>query len=398
LKELHVMKYPVEARRVFVDAVVDGVPVGAAAALVGASRRSGTSWWRQSAGMELVTGRGGGLKTAPPTGGWDGSGLTALERDQIAGGLAAGDSKAKIAKDLGRHRSTIGREIERNSGPDGTYFPSVAHAKAFQRARRPKPFKLVENVALCVLIAAFMDQGWSPKLIAWVLARDAGDDQTQRVSHETIYQALYVQTRGSLRADLAQQLSLQRTERKSSTSTRRSSSPYLEAFKISERPQEVADRAVPGHWEGDLIIGANGSAIGTLVERKSRFTILLHLPERHTADLVATAMIEAMRDLPARLRQSITWDRGTELADYARIQVALDAKLFFADPHSPWQRGTNENTNRLLRHWFEKGQDLRVHDAAKLKEVAASLNARPRPTLNYKTPAQALNEILAEAA
>ena len=245
-----------------------------------------------------------------------------------------------------------------------------------------------------------MDDGWSPRLIALVLAQESGGDKTRQVSHETIYQALYVQARGNLRADLAQKLSLKRRQRISRTGTRRGgNSPFDEAFKISDRPAEADDRAVPGHWEGDLIVGEHsGSAIGTLVERSTRFTMLLHLPGRHTADEVAEAMIATMRDLPDHLRRSITWDRGVELARYGKIQLALDTKLYFCDPHSPWQRGTNENTNRLLRHWFAKGSDLSVHTAADLKRVQDALNKRPRPTLDLRTPTQALTELLNQAA
>jgi IS30 family transposase len=219
------------------------------------------------------------------------------------------------------------------------------------------------------------------------------------VSHETIYQALYVQARGHLRADLNAQLSLKRRHRVPRTRDRCASSPYKDALKISDRPAEADDRAVPGHWEGDLIVGPESkSAIGTLVERTTRFTILLHLPHCHDAATVAAAMIAEMGRLPEHLRRSITWDRGTELADYAKIQLALDTRLFFCNPHSPWQRGTNENTNRLLRHWFEKGTDLSVHTAGDLRRVAATLNRRPRPTLNLQTPADALNTLLSRAA
>lgn len=218
-----------------------------------------------------------------------------------------------------------------------------------------------------------------------------------QVSHETIYQALYVQTRGSLRKDLAENLSLKRKQRIPHTADRLKSSPYKEAFKISERPAEVQDRAVPGHWEGDLIIGSDGTAIGTLVERSTRFTILLHLPGDHTAETVAAAMIREMANLPEHLRRSITWDRGTELAGYAKIQTALETTLYFCDPHSPWQRGTNENTNRLLRFWFEKGSDLSAHTPEDLNRIAAKLNRRPRPTLNLDTPANRLNQLLQAA-
>jgi IS30 family transposase len=245
-----------------------------------------------------------------------------------------------------------------------------------------------------------------PRLIARVLTEDAEQDVGEvgegsagvmmgRVSHETIYSALYVQTRGSLRKDLYRQLSTQRPRRRPRTGLHRASSPYREAFRISQRPPEVADRAVPGHWEGDLVLGtAGGVAVGTLVERSTRFTILLHLPGRHDADSVAAAMIAEMGRLPEHLRRSLTWDRGTELARYQRIQLDLAMPVYFCDPHSPWQRGTNENTNRLLRHWLTKGTDLSRFTAADLRRIAASLNARPRPTLDMRTPAQALDALL----
>jgi IS30 family transposase len=204
-----------------------------------------------------------------------------------------------------------------------------------------------------------------------------------------------VQTRGELRADLHRQLSLKRRERRPRTSRRGQANRYAEAFKISQRPPEVADRAVPGHWEGDLILGTgNTSAVGTLVERSTRFTMLLHLPGRHDADSVAEAMIREMSHLPEHLRRSITWDRGSELAQYAHIQTELKAPVFFCDPHSPWQRGTNENTNRLLRFWLEKGTDLSTHTAADLRRIADTLNRRPRPTLDLQTPANRLNALL----
>jgi len=312
-------------------------------------------------------------------------------------GRRKGLSYAEIAAELGRNKSVVWREVNRNVSDDGVYYASRAHAKAHQLMHRPKVFKLIENEALCRLITLWMDDGWSPKLISSMLAFYFADDQTMQVSHETIYQALYVQTRGKLRVDLAEKLSLKRKKRVAHTSDRRSSSPYKEAFTISDRPAEVADRAVPGHWEGDLIIGCDGTAIGTLVERLTRFTILLHLPGDHTAETVAAAMIREMGKLPEHLRRSVTWDRGTELAEYAKIQTALHTTLYFCDPHSPWQRGTNENTNRLLRFWFEKGSDLSLHTRADLRRVAATLNRRPRPTLNLETPANRLNQLLIAA-
>jgi IS30 family transposase len=321
----------------------------------------------------------------------------------IAAGLRAGWSYGRIGNAIGRDKSVVCRDVARNRGPDGSYIGAVAHRAAHERRRRPKTFRLIENPGLCARIEEWMDQGWSPKLIAAMLAIDHPRGSMDRVSAETIYQALFVQNRGQLRADLHKQLSLKRAARKHRDGEHRGGKPggsaYVNAFKISERPAEAEDRAVPGHWEGDLILGtACGSAVGTLVERSTRFTILLHLPGRHDAESVAEAMIREMRKLPDHLRRSITWDRGSELAAYERIQVALDTPVYFCDPHSPWQRGTNENTNRLLRFWLEKGTDLSVHSAADLKRIADTLNRRPRPTLDLQTPAQRLNQLLTSAA
>jgi transposase, IS30 family len=390
--------FPLGTRGDFLDLVCSGMSVGAAARRVGASRGTGKKWWAQSGQMTLSMGVIGGLADpAPSAAGPGGRALSATERGMIQMGRRAGMTYAKIGEAIGRDKSVVWREVKRNSGADGEYQASVAHAKAHQARRRPKPLKLVEDEHLCRLIAVWMDDGWSPKLISAMLAFYFPDDETMQVSHETIYQALYVQTRGKLRADLAEKLSLKRKQRVPHTADRTKSSPYKEAFTISDRPAEVQDRAVPGHWEGDLIIGCDGTAIGTLVERSTRFTILLHLPGDHTADTVAAAMIREMGNLPDHLRRSITWDRGTELAHYARIQTALETTLYFCDPHSPWQRGTNENTNRLLRFWFEKGSDLSVHTPEDLNRVAAKLNRRPRPTLNLETPANRLNQLLQAA-
>jgi transposase, IS30 family len=329
--------------------------------------------------------------------------LTSEDRSVIAAGLLMELGHAQIGRLIGRNRSVVCREVGRNSGPDGSYWGAVAHRAAHERRRRPKKFKLIENPALCRRIEGWMDQGWSPKLIAAVLASEqpaSSPGSMGRVSHETIYQALYVQARGHLRADLYRRLSLKRSQRKPRDRARRENSPYREAFRISQRPAEAEDRAVPGHWEGDLILGAgNGSAVGTLVERATRFTILLHLPAgRHDDNSVAEAMIQEMAQLPEHLRRSITWDRGTELADYQRIQLELGTTVYFCDPRSPWQRGTNENTNRLLRFWLEKGTDLSVHTAEDLRQIADTLNRRPRPTLDLQTPAQRLHELLTKAA
>ena len=391
--------FPPNTRTDFVDMVCGGMSILAASRRVGVTHGAGRIWWAQSGHMMSVNmGAVGGLADPAPSAEGPGRALDLAERGMIQMGRRSGMSYARIGELIGRDKSVVWREVNRNTSADGEYYASAAHAKAHQSRRRPKALKLVEDEALCRLIGAWMDDGWSPKLISAMLAFYFADDQTMQVSHETIYQALYVQSRGSLRADLAEKLSLKRKQRVPHATDRTRNSPYKEAFKISERPAEVQDRAVPGHWEGDLIIGCDGTAIGTLVERSTRFTILLHLPGDHTAETVAAAMIREMGQLPDHLRRSITWDRGTELADYARIQTALETTLYFCDPHSPWQRGTNENTNRLLRFWFEKGSDLSVHTPEDLRQVAAKLNRRPRPTLNLQTPANRLNQLLQAAA
>jgi IS30 family transposase len=425
---------PFEVREEFFELVCSGLPFERAARSVGVSDNAGRGWWQRSGlvSLRVRIGRDGGLLgTAParvpgavPVQGPRSSGrrraLTSEDRAVIAAGLRADWSYARIGRVLDRDTSVISREVARNRGPDGSYWGPVAHRAAHERRRRPKAFKLVENPGLCRRIEDWMDAGWSPGLIARVLREDSpapspapsprpSPGSTQdlspgvmmgRVSHETIYQALYVQTRGSLRQDLHRQLSTKRPQRKPRGSVNnRGTSIYREAFKISQRPAEVADRAVPGHWEGDLVLGlGNGSAVGTLVERSTRFTILLHLPGRHDAETVAAAMIREMSRLPEHLRQSLTWDRGTELARYDKVQLELGMPVYFCDPHSPWQRGSNENTNRLLRHWLTKGTDLSGFTPADLRRIAASLNARPRPTLDMRTPAQALDALLTNPA
>jgi transposase, IS30 family len=383
------------------DWICGGVPLRAAARELGVSKTAATSWWQQAGGMALTWGpAAGGLKSPGDQQRPGGSGrrLSWAERMEIMRGRDRGVSYAEIARQIGRDKAVVWREVQRNQNPDGDYHAGMAHSRATQRARRPKPFKLSDPI-LCHDITEWMDQGWSPKLIAEVLAKSYPDEKLRRVSHETIYQCLYVQTRGNLRADLHKCLSTRRSARKKRDRSDRRGHHYREAFTISDRPAEVEDRAVPGHWEGDLIMGAPGcGAIGTLVERKTRFTMLLHLPGRHDAETVAAAMIEAMQDLPAHLRRTITWDRGPEMAGYRDIQLQLNAPVYFCDPHSPWQRGTNENTNRLLRFWFAKGSDLHVYSKADLRRVQDMLNKRPRPTLNLDTPADRLNALLTQAA
>lgn len=391
-----------EIRAALVEAVCLGASLESAAAEAGVTVSTARAWCRRHAeGMQVSQNRPGGLGVSAFLEGESvGRALTLAERIEIQIGVRQELSQRQIAETIGRPQSTVNREVRRHRDGDGNYLALVAHARAAQDRQRPKEFKLVANPELAAHVEMAMDDGWSPKLIADMLVREHPEDQTWRVSHETIYLALFVQGRGVLRQDLARQLSTGRTTRKSRNARPRgAAAAFKDAFSIRERPAEAADRAVPGHWEGDLILGstASGSAIGTLVERTTRFTILLHLPGRHTADEVADAMIREMSRLPEHLRRSITWDRGTEMADYARIQMDLKTPVFFCDPRSPWQRGSNENTNRLLRHWFKKSTDLSVHDSERLDEVAAKLNARPRPTLDYQTPAQALNTLLATA-
>ena len=389
-------------RREFFDLVCQGMPVIRAERVVGVSFLTGSRWWRQAGAMKLQVnswGRGGlanpGNVSVP---GGRGHRLSLDERIAIMRGVDAKCSYAEIGRRLGRDRSVVWREHQRNRNPDGDYHARMAHARAAQKACRPRQFKLVGN-PLCASIEAWMDEGWSPKLIAELLARDHPDDRLCRVSHETIYQCLYVQTRGSLRADLHKCLSTKRAARKPRDRYASRGVYSGQEFTISDRPPEADDRAVPGHWEGDLILGVGGaSAVGTLVERSTRFTMLLHPPATHNAETVATAMIEAMRELPEHLRRSITWDRGSEMANWRNIQLQLNAPVYFCNPHSPWQRGSNENTNRLLRFWFEKGTNLSGYTKADLKRIQDTLNRRPRPTLDLDTPAQRLAALLQHAA
>jgi transposase, IS30 family len=390
------------AKREFFDLVCRGMATTEASVKVGVSRRIGWHWWREAGAMKLRKGKNGlgGLASAGDLNrpGGKGHRVSFEERVEIMRGRDAGLNFAQIAVRIGRDRSVVWREYQRNCLPNGDYHALMAQAFATQKARRPKAFKL-RNHPLCRSIEDWMDDGWSPKLIADVLARDHRGDKLMTVSHETLYQSLYVQARGSLRADLHKCLSTKRSARKPRGSTGRTGVYGAEVFTISDRPAEAADRAVPGHWEGDLILGAkNTSAVGTLVERATRFTILLHLPTDHTAETVAAAMIEAMSELPQHLRRSITWDRGSEMANWQDIELQLKSPVYFCNPHSPWQRGTNENTNRLLRFWFEKGTDLSGYTKADLKRVQDKLNSRPRPTLELDTPAQRLAALISQAA
>ena len=319
--------------------------------------------------------------------------LTLADREEITIGLQAGESFTAIAARLGRAVSTVSREVAANGGRAG-YRAWRAHQRAREQARRPKAPKLA-CPQLAAQVTAWLAQWWSPVQISARLRIEYPGDPMMHVSHETIYRALYVQGRGELRRELARCLRTGRAKRRP-----RGRGENTERMKgmvmISERPAEAGDRAVPGHWEGDLIIGKDcRSAVGTLVERTTRYVLLLHLPDGRDAHLVEAAMRQAITALPAGLARTITWDQGIEMAYHADFTIATGIPVYFCDPHSPWQRGSNENTNGLLRQYLPKGTDLSVHSAADLARIAASLNDRPRKTLRFMKPSEKLAELLA---
>nr|WP_143086188.1 IS30 family transposase [Amycolatopsis saalfeldensis] len=319
--------------------------------------------------------------------------LSLAEREDIMVLHAQRLPNAEIARRLGRHRATIGRELARNSTTTG-YRASTAQHAAEHRATRPKPAKLAIDPVLHDRVQQDLTALWPPEQIAARLKRDFPDQPRMHVTHETIYQALDVQGRGGLRRELAVCLRTGRairTPQRTPDGRRARHGKIAGMVPISQRPAEAADRAVPGHWEGDLIVGKDGrSVIGTLVERTTRFCLLLHLPEGKDAAATAEAMITMIRRLPEELRPSLAWDQGTEMAQHARISMATEMAIYFCDPHSPWQRGSNENTNGLLRQYFPTGTDLSVHTPTDLAKVAAELNGRPRKTLGWDTPAERL--------
>ena len=320
--------------------------------------------------------------------------LSLDDRVEIRIGVELGKSFEQIGEEIGRDRSTVWREVRANGGAEH-YAPMRAHRRACHLARRAKPTRLASRPELCAWVIEGLERLWSPKQIAGRLRDQFPDDAEMWVSHETIYKSLYVQGRGELRRELAACLRTGRAVRKRRGRVERRGH-IAGMVNISERPAEVEDRAVPGHWEGDLIMGRNNlSAIGTLVERSTRFVLLLHLGEGRSADHVRQQMVAAIQTLPATLRRSITWDQGREMAEHAQFSIDTNVDVYFCDPHSPWQRGSNENTNGLLRQYFPKGTDLSVHGAADLQAAADSLNGRPRETLGWKTPAEKLNELVA---
>ncbi len=377
-----------DVRRRYWRLIRSGLPVAEAALQIGVARSAAMQWFAEAGGMAPI-------ELSEPSGRY----LSLAEREEIALGLAAGRGVRAIARSLGRAPSTVSREVGRNSQRQwpGGYRPSLAQAKAEDRARRPKAGKL----ATCPLLAAHVQdmllEGWSPQQIAGRLRAQFPDDGEMSVSHETIYQALFVQGRGGLRRELTACLRTGRALRRPRRRVDGRRERIRDKVMISERPAEAADRAVPGHWEGDLILGpASRSAIGTLVERTTRFTLLLHLPSDHRAETIRDAVTETITTLPTALRRSLTWDQGIEMARHAEITVAAGLPVYFCDPASPWQRGTNENTNGLLRQYFPKGADLSVYPKDHLDAVAAQLNGRPRKTLGYRTPAETVAELLSQ--
>jgi len=321
--------------------------------------------------------------------------LTLVEREEISRAIVAGYSMRTIAESLGRAPSTISREINRNGGLT-RYRASSAEQAAWDRAHRPKTCKLVENRTLARIVASKLRLAWAPEQIAGWLKLTYPNDESYQVSHETIYRSLFIQARGALKKELLQHLRRTRGMRRSRHHTQKTANHgrITDTVSISERPASVEDRAVPGHWEGDLISGSNNSHIATLVERHTRYVMLVKVDGKDT-ETVINALIKHAHKLPQELYQSLTWDRGKEMADHKRFSLATDIKVYFCDPQNPWQRGSNENTNGLLRQYFPKGTDLSVHSQAKLNAVARQLNERPRKTLGYETPADRFNACVA---
>jgi len=430
-------------RRPFWQAIADGYSSEEAAIRAGVSQPVGTRWFREAGGMPPSH----LSPSAPPS---SGRYLSFGERERIALSRAEGLGVREIARRLDRAASTISRELRRNAATrcgGFEYRPITAQWHADRAARRPKPSKLASNVALRTYVQDRLAgkvvtpggapvrgpvvpwngrrhgprqhrrwaRAWSPAQIAHRLPLDFPNGTSMRISHEAIYQALYVQGRGALRRELTACLRTGRALRVPRERNRgRGKSFITPEILISERPAIVEDRAVPGHWEGDLILGLRSSAIGTLVERTTRYTVLLHLPRLpghgehppakngpalagHGAEAVRDAITRSMACLPEQLRRSLTWDQGTEMSQHAQLSIDTGLQIYFCDPQSPWQRGTNENTNGLLRQYFPKGTDLSTHSPNDLTAVAISLNTRPRKTLGWRTPAEAFNEVLRSA-
>ena len=378
---------PFEVRDVYWQARAQGVRPLQAGQAAGVSRAAVRKWVKAS----------GGVRPRPPVP-RSPLRLSLAEREEISRGLAAGWSLAAIGRGLGRPTSTVSREVGRNGGRR-RYRAARADKRALALAVRPKRAKLAACQLLCERVEQDLRARWSPQQISARLRVQFPDQPEMRVSHETIYTSLFVQARGTLRQELTGFLRTGRAVRRPQGRVSDGRGVIPGMVMISERPAEVEDRAVPGHWEGDLIVGRNGKSwIGTLVERSTRFVLLLHLPDGPGAVSVNAALAAKILELPAELRRSITWDQGREMYLHRSFTVDTGVQIYFCDPHSPWQRGSNENTNGLLRQYFPKGTDLSVHTAEHLDAVARELNGRPRQTLDWKTPWEALNELVALTA
>jgi len=348
---------------------------------------------RNHSSIQRILAETGGIR--PKQRSRSGLALTLAEREEISRAVVAGHSIRSIATSLGRAPSTVSREIKRNGGQE-CYRASLSDQAAWDRGRRPKTCKLAKNRTLAHLVADRLQMQWSPEQIAGWLRRNYPGDENYQVSHETIYRSLFIQARGALKKELLGHLRRTRAMRRSRHHTQKTDDHgrILDTVSISERPAIVEDRAVPGHWEGDLLCGTNGSQIATLVERHTRYVMLVRVAKKDT-ETVINALIKNARQLPQELYKSLTWDRGSEMADHKRFTLATDIKVNFCDPQNPWQRGTNENTNGLLRQYFPKGTDISTYSQAKLNAVARRLNTRPRKTLNYETPAERFSQSVA---
>jgi IS30 family transposase len=371
--------------QVFWGALQRGEFITDAAEAAETYRKQGTRWVIANGGVRPRRGRN-----------LQGRYLSFAEREEVAVGRAAGESMRAIARKMGRSPSTISRELARNAEAPGRYRAMSAHAAAWERAGRPKPAKLATNLALRARVEKYLEKKYSPEQITGRLRAEFPNDLEMRVSPETIYQSLYVQSRGALRRELTTCLRTGRALRHPGRQPGQRKNRIPNMVNISERPAEANDRAVPGHWEGDLIIGKrNLSAIGTLVERSTGYVMLAHLPNGYKPEQVAPALAAKIQTLPAAVRRSLTWDQGPEMRDWEQVKVAGDIEIFFCDPHKPWQRGSNENTNGLLRQYFPKGSDLLVHSAADLDWVAAELNDRPRKRFGFAKPDELIGPLLA---
>lgn len=348
---------------------------------------------RESSSIFPTLSRTGGIR--PPERTRSPTALTLAEREEISRGIATSQSVRTIAREIGRAPSTVSREIKRNGGYRN-YRAIQSDQAAWDRALRPKPCKLACNKVLARTVTAKLKRHWSPQQIAGWLKRRSPNQEADQVSHETIYKTLYIQARGALKKELQAYLSSGRAIRRSRHASLKQQGlgKITNAISISERPASAEDRAIPGHWEGDLIAGIKNSYVATLVERHSRYVMLAKV-EKKDAETVAAALIKHARKLPTELYKSLTWDRGTEMANHVDFTLATDIQVYFCDPKSPWQRGSNENTNRLLRQYLPKGTDLSVHTQAKLNAIARRLNERPRKTLNYESPAERFNACVA---